>query len=119
MIFRALDSSGDWTFGKGVNDYTTENGAIGLNIQTRVLSWLNDCFFDLTAGIDWTNRLGNLNQRQLLEDDLRRVISQSQDVVSINSIDVTVNTGDRSFRANYDINTIYTRSYIDSLEAAF
>lgn len=113
MIFRNLDTDGDWCFGKGIQDMTTENQAIGLNIKTRLLSWVGDCFFDEPAGIDWYNRLGSKNQRALLELDLRRVILQSEGVVSITSFDTILNG--RNFTANYAVNTIYSQEFQDSL----
>jgi len=63
MIFRNIDENGDWDFGKGIQDFTSGNKAIGLNIKTRIQSWVGDCFFDMNAGIDWLNRLGSKNQR--------------------------------------------------------
>jgi len=62
MIVRALDGTGDWLFGKGQNDYKSGKNAISQNIQTRLNSFLGDCFFDLSAGIDWFNLLGAKNQ---------------------------------------------------------
>ena len=109
MIFRNLTSSGDWTFGSGKGNYLTGNPAIGLNIKTRILSWLNDCFFDTTAGIDWANRLGSKNQRALLESDLRRIILQSFGVTGISSLSTSL-TG-RGFSATYTINTIFSQGY--------
>lgn len=38
MIFRALNSQGDWLWGQGVGGYATGNDAIGLNIETRIRS---------------------------------------------------------------------------------
>jgi hypothetical protein len=113
MIIRNLDANGDWTFGSGISNYLTNNAAIGLNIRTRLLSWLNDCFFDMEAGIDWLNRLGSKNQRQLLEADLSRIIVQSYGVTGLVSFD-TVLVG-RVFTANYSVNTIFSQAYIDSI----
>ena len=109
MIIRNLDSAHDWTFGQGTGNYLTGNPAIGLNIETRVLSWLGDCFFDTGAGIDWANRLGSKNQRKLLEADLRRIILQSIGVTGIVTFSTSV-VG-RAFSASYTINTIFSASY--------
>jgi hypothetical protein len=113
MKFRSLDKNGDWNFGKGLQDFATEDAAIALNVKTRLLSWVGDCFFDLPAGIDWWNRLGSKNQRDLLELDLRRVIMQSKDVTGIVKFTTTVEG--RNFSAQYEITTIYSKSFIDSL----
>lgn len=109
MIIRNLNGNHDWTFGYGLSNYISGNMAIGLNIETRILSWVGDCFFDTTAGIDWANRLGSKNQRALLESDLRRIILQSYGVTGIVSFD-TVLTG-RAFSASYTINTIFSQGY--------
>ena len=105
MIFRSLDELGDWNFGKGKQDFTSSNDAIGLNIKTRIKSWVGDCFFDEKAGIDWLNRLGSKNQRTLLEMDLKRIILQSEGVVKL--LDFSTNLNNRSFSASYSFQTIY------------
>lgn len=109
MIIRNLDSNHDFTFGSGVANYIAGNAGIGLNIETRLLSWFKDCFFDQNAGIDWANRLGSKNQRALLELDLRRIILQSFGVTGIVTFD-TVLTG-RKFSASYTIDTIFSKNY--------
>jgi hypothetical protein len=112
MIFRNLDSGGDWTFGAGKQNFASQNKAIGLNIKTRILSWVGDCFFDQPAGIDWLNRLGNKNQRTLLELDLRRIIMGSEGVTEIVSFDTILN--DRNFTGDYSVNTIYSKAFADT-----
>lgn len=111
MIFRNLDENHDWTFGAGKNNFTAQNKAIGLNIKTRILSWVGDCFFDQGAGIDWVNRLGSKNQRLLLELDLRRIILQSEGVTGLVNFDTILNG--RQFTGFYEVNTLYTQSFRD------
>lgn len=113
MIFRNLTSDGDWTFGSGKENFARGQDAIGLNIRTRILSWVGDCFFDQTAGIDWVNRLGSKNQRVLLELDLRRIITQSEDVTALVEFDTILNG--RQFVADYSVNTIYTQEFRDTI----
>lgn len=115
MIMRGLSPSGDWLFGGGVSNYFEKDQAIGLNINTRLLSWVGDCFFDKAAGVDWLNRLSNKNQQDLLKADLRRVILTSNGVTSLDSFSISVNTQARMFSAQYQIRTIYSKSYIDSV----
>lgn len=106
MKFRNLDENHDWTFGKGKNNYTQENKAIALNIKTRILSWLNDCFFAQDAGIDWVNRLGSKNQKSILELDLKKIILNSVDVIGLTKISISLE--DRSFSAEYTVNTTHS-----------
>ncbi len=113
MIFRNLTPDGDFTFGAGKQNFVIQQEAIALNIRTRIQSWVGDCFFDLPAGIDWTNRIGNKNQRPLLELDLRRIILQTQDVTEIVTFDTVLNN--RNFTARYSVNTIYSQAFQDSV----
>lgn len=106
MIFRNLDENGDWQFGQGMDNYSVQTKAIGLNIKTRILSWVGDCFFDLGAGIDWINRLGFKNRRALLENDLKTIILKSYGVVGLVKFSTELNG--RNFVANYTVNTIFT-----------
>jgi hypothetical protein len=114
MKFRQLSSDGDWTFGKGIGNYVIENDAVGLNVKTRLLSWVGDCFFDLGAGIDWVNRLGSKSQRAILELDLRTLILQTEGVTTVKNFSTQL-VG-RDFKATYDVETIYSQSYTDSIE---
>jgi hypothetical protein len=115
MIIRNLDANHDWTFGSGLANYIGGNDGIGLNINTRLLSWLNDCFFDMGAGIDWLNLLGSLGQQNMLNMNIRRVILQSFGVTGITAFNTHLDPQTRRFTANYTINTIYSQGYQNSL----
>lgn len=115
MIIRNIDENGDWLFGQGKGNYLAGNPAIGLNIKTRLLSWVGDCFFDTLAGVDWTNRLSLKNQKQILDAELRRIILQSYGVTGIVSFSSTLQVESRGYTANYELTTIFSKSYIDSI----
>lgn len=89
MRFRNLDANGDWTFGKGRNSYVSRNEALMLNIKTRLLSFLGDCFFDTEAGIDWWNLLGGKQVKQLAAS-VQRVILDSYGVQRIVNLDYSL-----------------------------
>lgn len=109
MIFRSLDNNGDWVFGTGTSAYASGNTAIGLNIKTRLLSWLKDCFFAQTAGIDYYNRLGNKGQFDKLAADMKRIIAQSFGVTGI--IKFSLTQVGREFLASYTVQTIFSTSF--------
>lgn len=116
MKHRQLDSSGDWLFGRGLNDIATQNRAIGLDIKTRVLSWFGDCFFDQGAGIDYVNRLDKIRNEGLLELDIRNTILRTEGVTGIISFDFSLI--DRGFVVDYSVETIYSKSYSDRIEGS-
>lgn len=110
MIFRNLTANNDWLFGQGLGSYATKNRAIELNIRTQLYSWVNDCFFAMTAGIDWRTRMRFNNQKTALDNDIKRIVSQSFGVTRIINYASTLNQ--RAFSATINIQTIFSSSYL-------
>lgn len=117
MTFRLLDANGDWVFGAGTASLAEGNEAVKLDIRTRLLSWVNNCFFDLQAGIDWPTRLGR-NQEQALLADLQQVILQTAGVISISLLSANLNRETRRSDITYSASTIYSTTVTDVIEAA-
>lgn len=107
MSVRALDSNGDWVYGIGKNAYLTGNAEVAQNIQTRLLSFLGDCFFDLGAGIDWFNYLGSKNQIGL-NLAISAVILNTANVTGINQLFVILNDDTRIFTVSYQVQTTFS-----------
>lgn len=103
---RALDINHDWLFGKGQNDYLTGNKAIGQNINTRLNSFLGDCFFDLAAGVDWWNQLGAKDQTAL-NLSISAVILNTEGVTGILQLSASLDVV-RNFTVRYQVQTIYS-----------
>lgn len=94
MRFRGIDASGDWVFGKGCNSFLQNTDALMMNIKTRLLSFLGDCFFDVEAGIDWWTLLGEKNQKSLIAS-IQRVVLRSSNVKRI--VDMNFSLTNRKF----------------------
>ena len=106
MIHRNLDEKNDWTFGKGIQDYTRELDAVKINIKTRLQSWKSDCFFALTEGVDYNNLL-DVGTKSLLDSDIKRVILQSEGVLKINTYESELDRTERGYTGEAEIFTIY------------
>lgn len=106
MMVRALDSDGDWTYGKGKNDYKRELLAVSQNIQTRLSSFLGDCFFAADAGIDWWNLLGGKDQRAL-QLAISACILNTQNVTGILQLSVSLDVN-RLLTVSYRVQTTYS-----------
>ena len=105
MIFRIVDSDGDWTFGKGKQDYAKNLQALKLNLQTRILSWVGDCFFDLDAGIDWKNLLG-YNTKKELASAIKDTAFRTEGVIKVNDISIEVDNT-RTADVELSCNTVF------------
>ena len=110
MIIRALDTLGDWTFGQGKQNYLSSQKAINENIQTRLLEFLNNAFWNMNAGADWPRLLGTPGTKQEIILTCRAIILQSYGVNAVNSISVSYLGSTRNISMEFNISTIYTSS---------
>lgn len=110
--FRNIDADGDWCFGNGLQDYGDNLISTAQNIKTRLLSFKYDCFFDLTAGIDWFNILARRGRyaRDIVEINIRLCILQSLYVTELIDL-VVIENEDRSLNVTYTVNTIFGEIY--------
>lgn len=116
MSVRAIDQNRDWVFGQGRQSYKTNEEELGQMINTRVLSFLNDCFFATNEGIDWWNLLERGRQNEeLLKRSISLTILQTEGVTAINSVEL-LRQG-RDIKIYYDVQTIYSQSYQQQIEA--
>lgn len=105
MIVRALDSSGDWEYGKGRNDYKKDKKAVEQNIATRLNSFLGDCFFDTAAGIDWFNQLGAKDQLAL-NLAISATILNTTYVTGLTQLSTNLDAA-RNFSVSYQVSTSF------------
>lgn len=114
MRFRSLSGSGDWNFGRGLESYALNNNAIAFDIQTSILSFFKDCWFDPDAGIDWMRLLGSNAQQQEIALNVRGTILRCYGVKKVNSINIVQNG--RSLTVTYNINTIFSQNNSNIVE---
>jgi hypothetical protein len=110
MIFRTLNNTGDWTFGRGNVDYAPDERAIELNLLTAIKSWKGNCFFDHDAGIDWTARLDK-GQKENLVAELKSLIIKSYGIVAVNSVEIVEAPNTRAITVYINVDTIYSPSF--------
>lgn len=118
MKFRGIDGSGDWLFGAGVQSYFTNEAAIDANIKTRLLTFLGECFFATNLGVDWWNLLGGKNpvaQANIILQT-RTIIINSYGVVKLTSIIPVFDSPTRRLGLTYNIDTIFTRNVVQSVQ---
>lgn len=112
MTIRNLDVNHDWTFGNGQANYLHGDQEVLLNVQTRLLSFLNNCFWALNEGIDWWTRLER-GQEESLENDIQNIILQTPNVATVNEIDVVLDAN-RQLNCTYSITTVYETTLSDT-----
>lgn len=107
MRVRAIDANHDFTFGTGYNNYAVNQNAVIEVINTRLNSFLGDCFFDLSAGIDWFNLLGGKDQISL-NLAITAVILNTQNVVALAQLTANLVRTTRAFSVSYQVQSVYS-----------
>jgi hypothetical protein len=115
MIFRQLNSSGDWTFGAGLGNYASGTQAIALNIQTSVLMWQNDFFASLAGWVNWKG-LQNVGTANPLSAALQTLLANAYGVMGVVSASVSVNPTTRALSASYVVNTVYSTQIVNDVQ---
>ena len=105
MIFRALTETGDWIFGCGRASYLTEQKAINANIETKLKTFLSECFFDKNAGVPWFNLIDSKN-KDVIVLAVKSAISECDGVLNVSELEYTFNDN-RELEIKYAIATIY------------
>ncbi len=115
MIVRALSADGDFTFGKGKNNYKKDLDALNQSLKTRLQSILGDCFFALTDGIDWFNLQGSKNELEL-KLAIAATILNTPDVTELLELSVNLSHNTRVITITYEIDTAFgiTSNAVDS-----
>ncbi len=111
MIFRTLSKMGDWTLGKGRSGYTRNIEALILNVKTRLLSWVGDCFYAPAEGVDYSNYLG-YGTKQLLDLNIKRVVLKSQGVIKIVNFESKIQE-DRNITIRIIVDTILGQATVE------
>lgn len=106
MRFRAITQDGDWVFGNGLQAYAKDNLCIKYDMETKLRTFLNECFFNPEIGVPWFQLLGAKDQNALILS-LQQVIAQVQGVTKITDIEFFLGQ-DRIAKVSYNIDTIYT-----------
>lgn len=108
MRVRALDVVGDWEYGKGANDYKIQNAAIAQNIQTRLLSFYGNCFFDGTAGIDWFTFLAGSKNQLAVNLAVSATILATEGVTGILQLNLNLDRFTRNLSISYKVTTTFS-----------
>lgn len=112
MSVSRLDKSDDWTFGLQRAGYITGNNEVIQNVKTRVKSFQNDFFLDMSANINWFSILGSLNNRNVILREVERVTSQTEGVANVRDVQLTKKTS-RNATITIIFDTIYNNDRLE------
>lgn len=115
MLVRSIkkdnENFSEWQFGHSFADYKTKQNQIVQDIYTALYEWKYDCFFALENGIDWYTRLGNKNQKNLLDEDIITTIQNRIGVLNV--FDFTSNLINRHYTCSCKVFTEYSNDELN------
>ncbi len=114
--FRALDDDGDWTFGRGLQNYPHDNQAILTDLETYLQTNFTECFFDNDFGVPWFNLLGSKNPEAVVLE-VKKGISTIEGITNVIDVSFVFNENSkRKLKIQYVVDTIYTNQNIGNVE---
>ena len=116
MIYRKLDSEGDYTFGGNENSfYRNDPLGVSQSVITRLRLWENEWFLDIVEGMPY---LGGVMGKYTLEDVdsiIKERIINTEGVVEITSYESSFNPDLRKFSVSVTISTLYGDAVINEV----
>lgn len=111
MLVRVIKNNEDmskrvWVFCRGYSAYKNKQPAIAQIVKSSLLEFKNDCYFALQSGIDWVTRLGAKNQKDLLDNDVQRIIQNRWGVLSVQNFQSSI--VERAYSSTCNIYTVFS-----------
>lgn len=110
MSVQKLDNNDDWQFGYGLSLYVSRQDEIKQKVKTRLRSFKNDNPFDTEANIDWIYLLSTRNTEDQIENEVRRVVLETEGVLRIDSLSVENDRENRELTIRLTYTDIYASS---------
>jgi len=106
MRYRALDSNGDYTFGKGNANYLVNSPAcVAQAVRTALLLIQGEWFLDTTAGMPWNTKVLGFHSKDVYDITIKSVISAVQGVTAIVNYSSSLDPTRRALTVSVTINT--------------
>ena len=101
MSVSRITESGDWTFGKGKANLAFNSEEIRQNVVTRLKSFANDWFLDISANIDWFNILGNKNNEKTIRSEVTRIVLSTDGIATLDKFELIVDGREANIKIEF------------------
>jgi len=111
MRVAGIDANDDWIFGRGKSSYLLKSDAVAQNVVTRIRSFADDWYLDMSANIDWLRLLGSRSTKTEMLREVERVTLSTEGVARIDKLESIVSRKDRKITILMTITTIFGDSF--------
>lgn len=105
MIYRKLDETGDYVFGRNQNNYISDAAAVNQAVVTRLRQLIYEWWEDLEDGIPVWQKILASRDKQAAEQIIRERIQKTKYVKSILSFEPTWDNEKRALTIQASIDT--------------
>lgn len=107
MIYRKLDTNGDYTFGGNKNDYTKDNDAVRQAVQTRLKLLKYEWWENLDDGLPLWQQIMASRNKKAAEKAIRDRIDGTEHVKAILLFEPSWDNDNRSLTIHVTLSTEY------------
>ena len=115
MIVSGLTVGGDWRFGKGRAVYLRKSDAIHQNVVTRLRSFDNDWFLDISQGLPWIDMLGTRDQEKRILREIEAVVLATEGVKRIDRLRLVSVDRDRGAKIELVATDIFDEQFTETV----
>jgi hypothetical protein len=107
MRYRALDATGDMTFGQGSANFLVNSpDAVAQSIVTRLKLLTGEWFLDVTSGTDYAGAVLGRGTQQTRDVEIKSRIVETEGVLSLDTYSSSLSSK-RQFSVAGTVTTIY------------
>lgn len=113
MRYRALDENGDYSFGRGSDNFLVDSpDAVAQLVQTRLKLWTGEWFLDQTEGTPYKEQVLGKGTSATRDLAIQERILETQGVTGIADYASIVDPSTRAYTVGATIDTIYGQTTI-------
>jgi hypothetical protein len=110
-MVRRLSPTHDMTFGRGRQNFATDQEAVIQKVETRLLTLLGEWFLDTSAGVPWMQEINVKPANPPYAESLvKACITDTDGVTAITSFSYSFNHGTRKWGVAASITTEYNET---------
>lgn len=109
MKYRKLDENGDYSFGRGNQNFLIDSPqAVAQAIKTSLALYQGEWFIDTSAGMPWLTQVVGFNTQSVYDDLIKSKVQRVPGVTSIDSYNSTLDRSSRGLTVSMIVTTEFS-----------
>jgi hypothetical protein len=113
MKYRKLDANGDFSFGRGNQNFLVDSPqAVAQAIKTTLALYQGEWFIDTSVGMPWLTQVIGFNTQSIYDDAIKSKVQQVSGVTSIDNYTSTLDRPSRILTVSMKLTTDFSGQQI-------